>query len=88
MTFTEDVMVNGTLLEAAEYQVRFDESSGELSIMRFGDVKAKMPARLEARTGKAKTTSVRTRLKNGVHEFIGITFNGWDQDVMVSSSGR
>jgi repressor of nif and glnA expression len=87
VTITEDVTVNGTVLKPGEYQVKFDETSGELSILKDGKVKAKAPAHLQARTEKAKDTSLRTLDKGGVAELTGVTFGGWNQDVIVGSSG-
>src|ERR1700694_31241 len=55
VTFTSDVMVNGTLVKAGDYEVKFDETTGELAILKDGKVKAKTAARLEQRTDKAKT---------------------------------
>jgi hypothetical protein len=85
VTITEDVTVNGTVLKAGEYDLKFDEAAGELSIIKDGKVKAKVPAHLQARTDKAKDTSVRTIAKGGVSELMGITFGGWNQDVIVGS---
>jgi hypothetical protein len=86
VVFAEDVNVNGTMLKAGEYQIKFDESAGELSILKNGKVKVKTAAHLESRSDKASRTAVRTRDQNGTSEFIGITFNGWNQDVMVGGS--
>jgi hypothetical protein len=87
VTFASDTMVNGTLVKAGEYQVKFDEKSGELAIMRDGKVKAKAPARLESRSEKAKNTAIRTVEKGSTTELIGVTFDGWNQDVVVSNNG-
>jgi hypothetical protein len=87
VTFAEDVMVNGTLVKAGEYEVRFDETAGELSIVKNGKVKAKTSARAQARNDKAKTTALRTRQEGSNVELIGVTFGGSNQDVVVGSSG-
>jgi hypothetical protein len=87
VTFSSDVMVNGTLVKAGEYDVKFNEETGELSILRDGKVKAKTNARLQARSEKAKITSVRTVAKDNVAELIGFTFGGSTQDLMVGASG-
>ncbi len=87
ITFSEDLMVNGTLIKAGEYDVKFDEASNELSVLKDGKVKVKVPARLEARNEKAKDTSVRTVDKgNKVADLVAVTFGGWNQDVVVGSS--
>src|ERR1700681_1687468 len=60
VTFASDVMVNGTLLKAGEYQVKFNEQTGELAILKDGKVKAKTTAQLQSRSEKVRSTAVRT----------------------------
>jgi hypothetical protein len=60
VTFTEDIMVNGTLVKKGDYEIKFDDSTGELSVIKNGKVKAKTSAHYEARSDKAKTTALRT----------------------------
>src|SRR6266850_7205331 len=86
VTFTSDVMVNGTLVKAGDYQVKFNEQSGELAILKDGKVKAKTTAQLQPRSDKAKNTALRTQTKGSVAELIGVTFGGSKQDVVVSAS--
>ncbi len=85
VTFTSDVMVNGTLLKAGDYQVKFNEQTGELAILKDGKIKAKTTAQLQSRSEKAKNTSVRTLDKDGVAELIGFSFGGSNQDIMVGA---
>ena len=87
VTFASDVMVNGTLVKAGEYQIKFNEQTGELAILKDGKVKAKSTAQLQSRSAKAKDTAVRTVSKGSVAELIGVTFGGSKQDVVVSASG-
>ena len=86
VTFDSDTMVNGTLLKAGDYQVKFNEETGELAILKGGKVKAKTTAQLQTRSDKARNTAVRTLDKGGVAELIGVTFGGSKQDVVVSAS--
>jgi len=87
VTLASDVMVNGTLVKAGDYDVKFNEETCELAILRDGKVKAKTTARLEARNDKAKNTSVLTRMVGNTTELIGVTFSGATQDVVITSSG-
>ena len=87
VTFDSDIMVNGTLVKAGDYQVKFDEQTGELSILKNGKVKAKTTAQLQSRSDKANHTSVRTLDKGGVAELLAVTFSGSRQDVVISASG-
>ena len=87
VTFASDVTMNGTLIKAGEYEVKFNEQTGELSIVKDGKVKAKTSARLQARSEKARSTSIRTMTKDNVVELIGFTFGGSTQDVVVGTGG-
>ena len=87
VTFPDDVMVNGTMVKAGEYEVKFDEGAGELSIIKNGEVKAKTPAHIEQRSDKARSTALRTVDKGGNAELLGVTFGGSNNDVIVGASG-
>ena len=87
VTFASDVTVNGTLLKAGDYDLRFNEQNGELAILRDGKVKATTTARLEARNEKAKNTEIRTRTVGNTSELVGVTFGGSTQDIVVTSTG-
>jgi hypothetical protein len=87
VTFPSDIMVNGTLVKAGEYQLRFNEETGELAIVKNGKVKAKTTAHFQARSDKAKNTSVRTLDKGSIAELVSVTFGGSNQDVVVGASG-
>ena len=87
VTFASDVMVNGTLVKAGDYEMQFNEQTGELAIIKNGKVKAKTTAHLQARSEKARNSSVRTLDKGSVAELIGFTFGGSTQDVVVGTSG-
>ena len=83
--FASDIMVNGTLVKAGSYQIKFNEQTGELSILRDGKVKAKTTAQLQARNEKARDTAVKTLDKGGVAELIGFSFGGSKQDLVVGA---
>src|SRR5439155_10523659 len=84
--FSQDTMVNGTLVKAGDYQVKFNEQTGELAILKDGKVKAKTTAQLQSRSEKAKHTAVRILDKGGVAELIGFSFGGSNQDEVVGAS--
>jgi hypothetical protein len=87
VTFPSDVMVNGTLVKAGDYQLKFNEETGELAIMKNGKVKAKTTAHLQPRSEKAKDAAVRTIDKGSIAELVSVTFGGSNQDVVVGASG-
>ena len=86
LTMSTDVTVNGTLVKAGAYEFRFNEQSGELTILKNGSVKAKTAARLETQTEKASNTAIVTRKTGNVSELIGLKFGGSTQHVVVTSS--
>ena len=87
LTLSSDVMVNGTLLKAGDYEFKFNEKTNEITILKDGKVKAKTSARLETRSDKANYTAIRTRGDGDAKEFIGLTFSGSKQEVVVTSGG-
>lgn len=87
VTFDQDVMVNGTLVKKGDYEIKFDDSTSELSVIKNGKVVAKTAAHYEARSDKAKSTALRTVDAGGNVELKGITFGGSDQDVIVGARG-
>jgi hypothetical protein len=72
-------------LKAGEYQVKFNEQTGELAILKGGKVKAKTTAQLQSRSEKVRSTAVRTLDKDGVAELIGLSFGGSNQDIVVGA---
>ena len=85
LTLADDVMVSGTLVKAGTYDFRFNQDTGELSILKEGTVKAKTTARFEPRNDKAKYTAIRTRKTGSVVELTGLIFGGHTQEVVVTS---
>ena len=58
-----------------------------MAIIKGGKVKAKTNAHLQARSEKARSTSIKTSEKNNVVQLIGFTFGRSTQDVVVGTSG-
>jgi hypothetical protein len=87
VTFANDVTVNGTVLKAGDYQIQFNESTGELAVMKNGKLRVKTTAHVQSRSDKAKNTSVRTLDKGSMAELISVTFGGSSQDVVIGAGG-
>ena len=87
VTFESDIKVNGTLVKKGSYEVKFDDETGQLSIMKNGKTIAQSMARLEAREKKANTFQLRATTAGDEKQLVGVTFGGWDKDVIVSNSG-
>jgi hypothetical protein len=86
VTLVSDVTINGTLLKAGTYDIKFDENTGELAILRDGKVKAKANMRAEERSDKARLTAVRTAKNGDIAELIGVTFAGSTQNLVLSGN--
>ena len=84
VTFENDIKVNGTLVKKGNYEVKFDEESGQLSINKNGKTVAQTMAKLEARAKKANGFQVRSIGEGENAELVGLTFSGSDKDVVVS----
>lgn len=79
VTFVSDVAVGNNVVKAGEYRVKFDEKTGEFTIMKGGKVVAKTTARLQDRSEKARATTM--YLKD--NQLISIAFGGDRQDVVI-----
>jgi hypothetical protein len=86
VTFLADVKVNGTLVKAGTYDIKFDEKTSELAILKDGKVKAKANMRSEERSDKAQVTAVRTAKNGGIAELIGVTFAGSTKNLVLSGN--
>lgn len=82
VTFTSNVTVNGTVLKAGEYDLKFNEQTGELEILKSGKVVAKTTARLEPRTGKARGTTFTVRDE----QLVSVTFAGSEHNVVLGQA--
>ena len=87
VTFASDVMVNGTLVKAGAYELSFNETTGELSVLKDGMVKAKTTAHYAPRNDKNGKTAVRLLVKDNMRELVGVSFGGAKQELVVGAGG-
>ena len=86
-TFDTDMKVNGTLVKKGDYDVKFDDETGQLSIVKNGKVVVETATRLEPRANKANNFQLRA-IRNGDElQLAGVTFGGSDKDVMIANGG-
>ena len=86
VTFATSVTINGTLVKAGDYDLKFNEQTGDLEILRGKKVVAKTTAHLEQRTdGKARET----RITMNNDQLVSIVFSGEDHNIVIGqgSSG-
>lgn len=85
-TFDNDITVNGTLVKKGTYDVKFDDQTGQLSVIKNGKVVAEAMARLEPRANKANGFQIRSTANGDETQLIGVTFGGSDKDVMIANN--
>jgi hypothetical protein len=87
VTFENDIKVNGTLVKKGSYEVKFDDATGQLSIVKNGKIVTQTMARVEARAKKANGFQLRSTGSGEETELTGVTFSGSDKDVVITSGG-
>jgi hypothetical protein len=87
ITFENDTKVNGTVVKKGTYDVKFDDATGQLSIVKNGKVVAQAMAKLEPRDKKASDFQIRSTGDGDQSQLIGITFGGSTQDVVITNNG-
>ncbi|HEX5835335.1 MAG TPA: hypothetical protein VFY34_15840 [Pyrinomonadaceae bacterium] len=84
VTFEEDIKVNGTVVKKGTYEVKFDDETNQLSIVKNGKVVAQAMARLESRQKKANDFQLRSTNKDNEQQLTGVTFGGSDKDIVIT----
>ena len=87
VTFENDMKVNGTVVKKGTYDVKFDDETGQLSIIKNGKTVAQAMTRLEQRDKKASDFQLRSTVNGDESSLIGVTFGGSDKDVVITSGG-
>jgi len=87
VTFENDIKVNGTLVKKGTYDLKFDDESGQLSIVKNGKVVAQAMARVESREKKANDFQLRSTVNGDETQLTGVTFGGSDKDILITNSG-
>jgi hypothetical protein len=86
VTFDNDIKVNNTVIKKGTYEVRFDDQTGQLSIVKNGKVLATAMAKLEPRSKKANDFQLRSTGSGDEAQMLGVTFGGWDKDVVLTNA--
>ena len=87
VTFDNDMKVNGTLVKKGTYDIKFDDESGQLSIVKNGKTVAQAMTRVETRAKKANDFQLRSTVSGDETQLVGVTFGGSDKDVLITNSG-
>jgi hypothetical protein len=87
VTFENDTKVNGTVVKKGTYDLKFDDETGQLSVIKNGKTVAQAMAKFEARDKKASDFQVRSAGTGDDTQLLGVTFGGATQDVVLTNNG-
>lgn len=87
VTFENDIKVNGTLVKKGTYEVKFNDETGQLAIVKNGKTVAEAMAKVEPRAKKANDFQLRSTVNGNETQLIGVTFGGSNKDIVLSNSG-
>ena len=87
VTFENDIKVNDTLVKKGTYDLKFDDETGQLSIVKNGKTVAQAMAKVENREKKANDFQLRSTGNGDDQQLTGVTFGGSDKDVVITNSG-
>ncbi len=86
VTFPYNIKVNGTLVKKGNYDIRFDEQTKELSILKSGKVVAQATARIEKEATRARTITFSTTGSGDDQRLLSVIFGGSNEKLFVSGS--
>jgi hypothetical protein len=86
ITFDQDMLVNGALVKKGEYQARFNEQNGELSILDGSRAIVTTTVKEEALAKKAPATSFELRTGDNGPMLTKITFGGSRYALAISDN--
>lgn len=87
ITFSQPVVVNGTVVKKGTYVAVFDDQTNELTITKGRKVIAKAPARLEKQDRPAKDFFV-TREEAGQMVLVTVALKGNNQATIVNGESK
>jgi hypothetical protein len=86
VTFPTNIKINGTLVNKGVYDLKFDEKTGELSIIKGGKVIARATTSLAKRDRKAQSLEFKSTMNGDVAELISVAFGGSDENHVLNGS--
>lgn len=86
VNFPTDTKINGTLVKHGVYDLKFDDKTGELSIVKNGKVVARATTTSAKRDHKAQTLELRSTNNGGETELVSIAFSGSDENHVINGS--
>jgi len=86
VSFPMNIKVNGTAVSKGVYDLKFDDKTGELTIVKNNKVIARATASVEKRDSKARQFVLRSTGRGDDTQLTGVTFSGADHDLIISGS--
>lgn len=86
LTLPQDVMIGGTLVKKGDYKLKFDETTGELLLLKGKKVVARTNARLEKREREASRTEFGLTQQGEAKALRSITFRGERESIVMHES--
>jgi hypothetical protein len=87
VTFSESVVVNGTVIKEGTYEVVFDDQTNELSIMKERKVVARAPAQLEKSDAPERAAYITRQAGDSTNAvLLSVVFKHRNQATIVNSS--
>jgi hypothetical protein len=81
-----DIKVNGTTVKKGVYDLKFDDQTGELSIMKGSKVIARATASSSKRDRKAQTLELRTTGNGDEMQLLSVAFTGSEENLVLNGS--
>ena len=85
-TFNSDIKISNTLVKKGTYDVKFDDETGQFTVLKNGKVIVQSMAKLEQREKKASDFRMRSTSGDD-SQLLGVTFGGEDKEVVISTNG-
>ena len=86
VNFPTDTKINGTLVKQGVYDLKFDDKTGELSIVKNGKVIARATTTSAKRDRKAQTLELKSTINGGETELVSVAFGGSDENHVINGS--
>jgi hypothetical protein len=86
VSFPANINIAGTLVKKGTYFMKFDDKTGELVIESGSKVVARAKTTAADRASKSKGFSFRSKDNGAIAELLGVTFEGANQDYMISGT--
>jgi len=86
VNFPTDTKINGTLVKQGVYDLKFDEKTGELSIVKNGKVIARATTTSAKRDRKAQTLELRSTINGADTQLVSVAFGGSDENHVINGS--